>query len=334
MTHEATVSVTTNEDTTIRVYYGESCTNLTDEASSNQMGTSHEIELSGLSDNTAYRFEVHAIDGAGNTVIDDNNGTCYMFVTADVPSYFTEQDSGFDLDGMSVTFTPYTNVDQYRACAEPITSLPSDPNGGTTVSLSDDDAESRATSQPVWLYGESYSTLYIGSNGQLTFNSGSTDYTESISEHFALTGISMLWDDLNPGSGGTIRFSEYNDRSVVTFNNVPEYSNTGSNTFQCELFYDGVIRLSWLGVDSNDNIVGLSAGGGTPQDFEENDLSGSIDCGDPVVQGDVNGDGIVDVTDLLAVMGAWGPCQGCPADLNGDGIVDVVDLLEVVGNWG
>ncbi|MBC8201369.1 MAG: S8 family serine peptidase [Planctomycetes bacterium] len=334
MTHEATVSVTTNEDTAIRVYYGESCASLTNEASSNQMGTSHEIELNGLSDNTAYRFEVHAIDGAGNAVIDDNNGTCYLFVTEDVPSYFTEQDSGFDLDGMSVTFTPYTNVDQYRACAEPITSLPSDPNGGTTVSLSDDDAESRNTSQPVWLYGESYSTIYIGSNGQLTFNSGSTDYTESISEHFALIGISMLWDDLNPASGGTIRFSEYNDRSVVTFNNVPEYSNTGSNTFQCELFYDGVIRLSWLGVDSNDNIVGLSAGGGTPLDFEEDDISSADDCGDPVVQGDVNGDGIVDVADLLAIMDAWGPCDGCPADLNSDGIVDVVDLLEVVGNWG
>ena len=52
------------------------------------------------------------------------------------------------------------------------------------------------------------------------------------------------------------------------------------------------------------------------------------------MQGDVNGDGLVDVSDLLAVMDAWGPCNGCSADLNGDGIVDVVDLLEVVGNWG
>jgi hypothetical protein len=334
MTHDATVTVTTNEETVIHVYYGESCNNLDNEASSNQMGTSHVIQLSNLSDNTAYRFEVHAWDSAGNFVVDDNNGTCYSFVTADVPSYFTEQDSGFDLDGTSVTFTPYTNIDQYRACAEPISSLPSDPNAGQIISLSDDDAESQNTSQPVWLYGASYNSLYICSNGRVTFGSGSTDYTESISEHFELAGISMLWDDLNPGASGNIRFSEYSDRSVVTFNNVPEYSNSGSNTFQCELFYDGVIRLSWLGVDSNDNIVGLSAGSGTPQGFEENDLSSSDDCGDPVVQGDVNGDGLVDVTDLLAVMDAWGPCDGCAEDLNGDGIVDVVDLLEVVGNWG
>jgi hypothetical protein len=334
LTHEATVSITTNEDTTVSVYFGESCTNLDDLASSNQMGTSHEVQLTGLNDNTAYRFEVHASDGAGNTVVDDNNGICYTFVTADVPSYFTEQDSGFDMDGMSVTLTPYSNIDQYRACAEPITSLPTDPNEGASISLSDDDYESRSTPLPVSLYDSSYSTLYICSNGRITFGSGSTDYTESIGEHFEIPGISMLWDDLNPSNGGTIRYATFVDRVVVTFNNVPEYSNTGSNTFQCELFFDGVIRLSWLGVDSNDNIVGLSSGGGTPQGFEESDMSESSDCGDPTVPGDVNGDGIVDVTDLLAVMDLWGPCSGCNADLNGDGIVDTVDLLEVVGNWG
>ncbi len=334
LTHDATVTVTTDEDTAIRVYFGESCANLDNEASSNQLGTMHTIQLSGLSDNTAYRFEVHASDPAGNTVVDDNNGSCYMFITADVPSFFTEQDSGFDLDGMTMTFTPYTNIDQYRACAESITSLPSNPNDGSSVYLSDDDSELKNTSQPVWLYGESYTSLYICSNGRITFGSGSTDYTETVSEHFEIPGISMLWDDLNPANGGTIQFAEYINRTVVTFNNVPEYSSTGSNTFQCELFYDGVVRLSWLGIDSNDNIVGLSAGGGTPQGFEEDDLSTSNDCGDPMLPGDVNGDGMVNVTDLFAVMDAWGPCEGCSADLNGDGIVDVVDLLEVVGNWG
>ena len=335
MTHDATVSVTTNEDTSIRVYFGETCNNLDNEANSNQMGTSHVIQLTGLSDNTAYRLEVHASDAAGNTVVDDNNGSCYTFVTADVPSFFTEQDSGFDLDGMSVTFTPHANVDQYRACAEAITQFPTDPNTGSSISLGDDDYSSGSTGQPVWLYGESYSSLNICSNGRITFGAGSTDYTESISEHFEIPGVSMLWDDLNPANGGTIRYAtSFVDRVVVTFNDVPEYSDTGSNTFQCELFFDGVIRLSWLGVDSNDNIVGLSAGGGTPQGFEENDLSTSDDCGDPTVPGDVNGDGIVNVSDILAVMDAWGPCDGCSADLNNDGIVDVVDLLEVVGNWG
>jgi len=51
------------------------------------------------------------------------------------------------------------------------------------------------------------------------------------------------------------------------------------------------------------------------------------------VPGDIDGDGDVDVVDLLALLGAWGPCPDCPEDLNGDGTVDVLDLLLLLGNW-
>ena len=59
----------------------------------------------------------------------------------------------------------------------------------------------------------------------------------------------------------------------------------------------------------------------------------------PVTQhpGDVDGNGIVDVNDLLAVISAWGPCpipSNCPADLNHNGMVEVNDLLQVITNWG
>lgn len=46
------------------------------------------------------------------------------------------------------------------------------------------------------------------------------------------------------------------------------------------------------------------------------------------------GDGIVDVLDLLALLGAWGPCPGCAADLNNDDAVDVLDLLILLSAWG
>jgi len=49
--------------------------------------------------------------------------------------------------------------------------------------------------------------------------------------------------------------------------------------------------------------------------------------------GDINGDGIVNVDDLLLVLGAWGPNPGHPADINGDGVVNVEDLLIVLANW-
>jgi len=53
-----------------------------------------------------------------------------------------------------------------------------------------------------------------------------------------------------------------------------------------------------------------------------------------VSNADVNGNGIVNTEDLLAVIGSWGVCGSCSEDLDGDGVVGVEDLLLVVGNWG
>jgi choice-of-anchor B domain-containing protein len=50
---------------------------------------------------------------------------------------------------------------------------------------------------------------------------------------------------------------------------------------------------------------------------------------------DVNGDGFIDVEDLVMVILNWGPCPPeCPADVDGDGEVGVADLVEVILNFG
>jgi CSLREA domain-containing protein len=49
------------------------------------------------------------------------------------------------------------------------------------------------------------------------------------------------------------------------------------------------------------------------------------DCALPV-------DGVIDVTDLLQVLGDWGSPGPCDTDDNG--AIDVTDLLEVLGGWG
>jgi hypothetical protein len=57
------------------------------------------------------------------------------------------------------------------------------------------------------------------------------------------------------------------------------------------------------------------------------------DTGSPCA-GDVDGDGATGLTDLLAVLGGWGPCgAACPADLDGDGAVELDDLLAVLSDW-
>ncbi len=50
---------------------------------------------------------------------------------------------------------------------------------------------------------------------------------------------------------------------------------------------------------------------------------------------DFDGSGAVDFGDLLAILSAWGPCEGiCSEDLDGNGAVDFSDLLIVLANWG
>jgi len=57
----------------------------------------------------------------------------------------------------------------------------------------------------------------------------------------------------------------------------------------------------------------------------------------PCIPADLNCDGVVNVSDLLIMLGDWGACtepDACPADLNDDGVVNVSDLLVLLANWG
>ena len=49
---------------------------------------------------------------------------------------------------------------------------------------------------------------------------------------------------------------------------------------------------------------------------------------------DVNGDGIVDESDVEAVTSNLGPCDVCPEDVNGDGVVDGSDVQAVATHFG
>jgi hypothetical protein len=49
---------------------------------------------------------------------------------------------------------------------------------------------------------------------------------------------------------------------------------------------------------------------------------------------DFNGDGAVDVTDLLVILGQWGLSADCVTDLNGDGEISINDFLVLLGTWG
>ena len=276
------ITFDTDEPAAATVRYGVSCEALVESVSPAGFRLAHSVGLDGLHDNTTYYYTVEAEDEAGNSSLDDNDGSCYSFTTLEIPDFFTELfESANDLDNLSLQFTPNDSVDYYAGCAESITQLPTDPNGGTVLSLTDDSYATVTLSggEVVWLHGVSYGTFYVGSNGYVTFGSGDSDYDESVIEHFALPRISGLYDDLDPYQAGTLSWMQLTDRAVVTWRGVVEHNTSNANTFQIEMYFDGMIRISYLDLASDDGLAGLSDGTGMDPDFSMSDLSALGNCG-------------------------------------------------------
>lgn len=278
----AVVTFDTSEAAAGVVRYGTSCGALTSSATAGG-GTSHTANLSGLTDNTTYYYSVEATDPSGNFTLDNNGGSCYSFATPETPDYFTELfTSGNDIDNVSFLFTPVPTFEGYVACATPITVLPTDPNAGTPVTLPDDSPAFTITltgGETVKLFGVSYSTIFLNPNGNLSFDAGDGDTSESLTDHFERPRVSILFDDLGPHQGGTVTWQQASDRLVISYVAVREYNTTATVTFQYELFFDGRIVFSYLDVGIADGLIGLSRGGGTPNPFFPSNFSGYGSCG-------------------------------------------------------
>ena len=132
---------------------------------------------------------------------------------------------------------------------------------------------------------------------------------------------------------------------------VVEYSTNGSTWSNLETVGPagpevdgGWVRVSW----DLDGIIGdasqiqlrfiASDVGADTQSVVEAGvdalLVSATECLDAGVPGDADGDGQVNVADILAVIAAQGTsCNNCTEDLDGSGFVDVADLLLVIANW-
>ncbi len=145
--------------------------------------------------------------------------------------------------------------------------------------------------------------MFVNSNGSLSFGAGSLDFSETIAE--MLTGpprIAGLWDDLDAvAAPGSVTFSETSRSLTVTFTNVPEFLNSGANTFSITLFatvaadgdewdateiggvaatatadatVTGGSRSRTATLSATDGLAGYSCGGRITSGFErETDLS-------------------------------------------------------------
>jgi hypothetical protein len=263
-----------------------------------------------------------------------------VLISVVVPEYFTEffywNDS--DLGNHVLTFVPDGSANFYLLCREETVEFPTGPTGGTVLSLGDDNSiqVNLTGGKQVSIFGQSYSSFWVGSNGYITFGSGDSNPNETFANHFSKKRISGLFDDLDPSTttgGGTVRSRQYLDRVVVTFEDVPEKGTTNSNSFQIEMFFEGTIALTHLNIDAKDGLCGLSEGNGIPSNFIDSDLSSFFVCAD------FNRDYRINLGDLGVLSEFWSSnncsnliwCEG--TDLDRSDQVDSYDMDQFSPYW-
>ncbi|MDP4945685.1 MAG: hypothetical protein NWQ48_09245, partial [Alishewanella sp.] len=72
----------------------------------------------------------------------------------------------------------------------------------TIINLSDDSFSEQTIGFDFTFFGQTYNSVFVGSNGYLTFGSGNTDFTESVSEFLDEQARIAVWDDFDPATGG------------------------------------------------------------------------------------------------------------------------------------
>lgn len=104
------------------------------------------------------------------------------------------------------------------------------------------------TSMPFsfYFYGSARSTLYISTNGFVTFSSSGASSPTSVTipnTNAPNAFIAPFWRDLNPGGGGAVYLYKDYDRVTVTWYKVPIKGTTYTQTFQCVLYPTGAIKF-------------------------------------------------------------------------------------------
>ena len=144
---------------------------------------------------------------------------------------------------------------------------------GFPLDLGDDASAEVALPFSFDFNGTTYNSVFVNSNGNLTFGSGDTDFSESVSELLNdQPRIAPLWDDLSPNQGGSIMVSQDATSLSVSFTDVPQFLAGDSNNFEVTLNADGSYSIAYGNVDAADAIVGSTEGGGAA-DPGESDLS-------------------------------------------------------------
>jgi hypothetical protein len=138
---------------------------------------------------------------------------------------------------------------------------------GTPLAIGDDSAVPVALTRPFKFQGQTYNSVFVNSNGSLSFGAGSTDFSPTVPEFLAgPPRISPLWTDLDPtgflGNPGLVVADTSARPAKVHFISVSEFFSSSPNYFTAELGDHGAIALKWGPTARDNSLVGATQGGG------------------------------------------------------------------------
>jgi hypothetical protein len=206
--------------------------------------------------------------------------------------------------------------------------------------------------------------VIVGQNGAAGFGISSGELcsdNEEIPSDCAFGGAQsaiLFWDDIDD-EDGDVTYALLDNGEVASgavliiqwsFHNV---EGTGSTLrFQLHIFPNaeptGLYAKYVYRIEGPDDGAGASAtigyqdGGAGFGDIQcSHNQAGAVADGTVMsffipASGDLDHDGIVNVSDVLILLLAWGPCGtcgSCPADMNGDCVVNSEDLALLLGGW-
>jgi C1A family cysteine protease len=177
---------------------------------------------------------------------------------------------GFDLSGKTLTFSSGTGPAPQPDGGTPVPPTPNE----TQIPLGDDDAKSIPIGFSFPFHGKAYTSVWVNSDGNLTFGQGDGATAERNSQRL-LTGaprIALLFGDLNPAAGGSVTFRNDDAQTLtIKFQAVPFYGTNVGNTASVSLHASGQITLHFQNVSGSSYLVGVSKGGagnhGNPSDL-------------------------------------------------------------------
>ena len=133
---------------------------------------------------------------------------------------------------------------------------------GRAITLGDDDTATQTLAAPLTFYGRPFTSLFINSDGNVTFDEG--DNASTARGLARLTGgpprMAPFFADLDPSAGGRVYFNATSDTVTVTWCAVPGFELAETVTAQVVVQSSGAIEFRFGTTDLGNGIVALSPG--------------------------------------------------------------------------